>query len=157
MAEGMKRRRKIAVLLGTVAAVTIGGAAYALWSANGSGPAGSKALTAQLLTVAGATPTADLYPGFTGGDLFFTVNNPNPYAVTLTSMTPGAITSSDPSACPTSNITVANASGLTLSVPAASTSAPLTIQNVVTMVSGAPDGCQGIDFTVALTLAGSQS
>jgi hypothetical protein len=32
-----------------------------------------------------------------------------------------------------------------------------TIANVVTMVSGAPDGCQGVTFTIPLTLTGSQS
>jgi len=137
--------------------VTGGGMAAALWSANGSGPGQAKALSAQSLTVTAATGAADLYPGFTGGDVFFTITNPNPYPVTFTSMTAGTVTSSNPAACPSTNVSVANASGLSLAAAASSTSGTQSIANVVTMAAGAPDGCQGATFTINLTLSGSQS
>jgi len=137
--------------------VTGGGIAAALWSANGSGPGQAKALSAQSLTVTAATGAADLYPGFTGGDVFFTITNPNPYPVTFTSMTAGTVTSSNPAACPSTNVSVANASGLSLAAAASSTSGTQSIANVVTMAAGAPDGCQGATFTINLTLSGSQS
>jgi len=38
-----------------------------------------------------ATGAADLYPGFTGGDVHFTLSNPNPYPVTFTTMTAGTV------------------------------------------------------------------
>jgi hypothetical protein len=150
-------KKKFAVV-GLVVAALIGGSmAYALWTANGTGSGSAKALTAQQITVNASTGTADLYPGFTGGKVFFTLTNPNPYAVTMTNMTSGAITSSDPTNCPASNVTVGTASGLSLAAAANSTSAQQSISNVVSMAAGAPDGCQGVTFTVALTLSGTQS
>lgn len=153
----MSRRRTFVAMAIVGVIVTGGGIAAALWSANGSGPGQAKALSAQSLTVTAATGAADLYPGFTGGDVFFTITNPNPYPVTFTSMTAGTVTSSNPAACPSTNVSVANASGLSLAAAASSTSGTQSIANVVTMAAGAPDGCQGATFTINLTLSGSQS
>ena len=133
-----------------------GGIAGALWAASGSGSGEANAVTAQIVTVSAATGAADLYPGFTGGDVFFTVTNTNPYSVMFSSMAVGAVTSSDPAGCPSSNVSVASATGLTLAVAANATSATQSIADVVTMVAGAPDACQGATFTIALTLSGSQ-
>lgn len=90
---------KLAALLGA-SLTLVGAAAYALWTSTGSGSSGAKALTAQTITVSASSGPADLYPGFTQGDLFFTSANTNPYPVTFTSMTPGSITSSDETNCP---------------------------------------------------------
>jgi hypothetical protein len=147
---------KLAALLG-VSLTLVGAAAYALWTSTGSGSSGAKALTAQTITVSASSGTADLYPGFTQGDLFFTSANTNPYPVTFTSMTPGSITSSDQTNCPAANVSVVSASGLSIVVPAGATASPGTVANVVTMAAGAPDGCQGVVFTISLTLTGSQS
>lgn len=147
---------KLAALIG-VSVPLAGAAAYGLWTSSGTGSSGAKALTAQTITVSASSGAADLYPGFTQGKVFFTSANTNPYPVTFTSMTAGSITSSDPTNCPASNVSVANASGLSIVVPAGATAAPGTIANVVTMVAGAPDGCQGVVFTISLTLTGSQS
>ena len=153
----MSRRRAFVAMAIVGVVLTGGGIAAALWSANGSGPGQAKALSAQSLTVTAATGAADLYPGFTGGDVFFTITNPNPYPVTFTSMTAGTVTSSNPGACPSANVSVANATGLSLAAAASSTSGTQSIANVVTMAAGAPDGCQGATFTINLTLSGSQS
>ena len=153
----MSRKRKVASFVVVGVMLTGGGIAAALWSANGSGVGQAKALSAQALTVTAATGAADLYPGFTAGDVFFTITNPNPYPVTFTSMTAGAITSSNPGGCPSSNVTVANATGLSLAAAASSTSGTQSIVDVVTMAAAAPDGCQGATFTISLTLSGSQS
>jgi hypothetical protein len=153
----MTRKRKVGAVSIVMLMLTGGGIAAALWSANGNGSGQAKALTAQSLTVTAATGAADLYPGFTGGDVFFTITNPNPYPVTFTSMTPGTITSSNPTNCPVANVSVLSASGLSLTVGANTTSATQSIANVVTMANTAPDGCQGVTFTIAMTLAGSQA
>jgi hypothetical protein len=145
------------ILAASVLVLTLGGIAAALWSASGSGTGRARAVTAQTITVNATTGTADLYPGFNGGDLYFTLTNPNPYNVTFTSMTAGAITSSDPTNCPTSNVTVAGATGLSLPVTGGATSGTLSIPNVVTMVAAAPNGCQGVSFDIAVTLSGTQS
>jgi hypothetical protein len=151
-----KTKKVVAGLIIGAAAVTAG-AAVAMWSSTGVGSGNAKALSAVNITVSAATGTADLYPGFTLGDVFFTSANPNPYPVTFTSMTSGAITSSDPTNCPASNVTASNATGLSLLVPAGATTQAGTIANVVSMASNAPDGCQGVVFTIALTLTGSQT
>ena len=149
--------KKLIITAVVGAAALTAGAAFALWSASGSGSGSAKALTAQSITVTASTGAADLYPGFTQGKVSFTMANTNPYPVTFTSMTPGTITSSDPVGCPTANVTVASASGLSLLVPANATATPGSVPNVVTLATAAPDGCQGVVFTVALTLSGSQS
>lgn len=152
----MTRKHKIGIA-GILAALLLGGGvALALWSTTGIGTGSAKADTAQTATVTAATGTADLYPGFTGGDVYFTVTNPNPYDVEFSAMTAGTITSSDPVNCPASNVSVTGATGLALAVPANSTSSTLSIPNVVSMALAAPNGCQGVSFTIALQLTGSQ-
>ena len=151
------RSKKVVIAITAGAAAITAGSAWALWSSNGVGSGNAKALSAVTLPVTAATGSADLYPGYTQGKVSFTSANPNPYPVTFTSMTPGSITSSDPTNCPSTNVTVAAASGLSLLVPAGATATPGSVANVVTMAAGAPDGCQGVVFTVALTLTGSQS
>jgi hypothetical protein len=154
----MNRKRKIVIATGASVGLVIGGGlAYATWTANGAGSGQAKALTAQTLTVNAGTGAADLYPGFTAGDMYFTVNNTNPYPVTMTAMSPGTITSSDPTNCPATNVSAIPKSGLSLSVPASSTSGQLSIADVVSMQASAPDGCQGVTFNIVVTLTGSQS
>jgi hypothetical protein len=151
----MDRKKKI--VIGIVTVITLGaGAAAALWSASGTGSGTARSVTAQTVTVTAATGAADLYPGFTGGDVHFTLTNPNPYAVTFDSMTAGAITSSNP-ACAATNVTVIGATGLSIPVVAGATNVAASVPNVVSMDGGAPDACQGVSFTVALTLTGTQS
>lgn len=140
-----------------VVAIGLGaGVGFAVWTSDGTGFGQAKALTIQNVTVTAATGAADLYPGFTQGKVFFTITNPNSYPMTFSAMTPGTVTSSNEAACPASNVTVIPATGLTLSGPAASTSATQSIANVVTMAAAAPNGCQGVTFTIGLTLTGTQ-
>lgn len=147
--------RVAAVVIGTTVVLTAG-LAVALWTSNGSGSGTARSLSAQTVTVNATTGAADLYPGFAGGDAHFTLTNANPYAIQFTDMTSGAITSSNPGACPASNLTVAPSSGLTLNVAANTTSGAQSIADVVTLASAAPDGCQGVTFTIALSLTGTQ-
>jgi hypothetical protein len=152
----MSRKLKmLAVGIGvTVTAVV--GVAYALWNATGTGPGRARSGEAVELTIIASDGTPDLFPGFTDGDVYFTIQNPNPFAVTFTAATAGAITSSDPTGCPASNITVDDATGLTLQVGASTTSPQLSIADIVTMSAAAPDGCQNVSFDIALTLTGTQ-
>ncbi|MCA1844285.1 MAG: hypothetical protein LC792_14075 [Actinobacteria bacterium] len=155
----MFRGKRKFIVIGAVgvAGIVAAGTAYALWTANGSGSGSSKALSAQAITVTASTGAADLYPGFTGGDLSFTLSNPNPYPVTFTSLVPGSVSSSNTGACAASNVSVTNPVTVNLSVAAGATNVPFTVSDVVSMASGALDGCQGITFTVPVTLTGSQS
>ena len=151
------RNRKLVVAGVLVGALSVGGIAAALWSSSGTGSGRAAARTAQTVTVTAVTGAADLYPGFSGGDVYFTLTNSNPYSIEFASMTAGTVTSSNPTNCPVSgNVSVIGASGLTLAVAANATSATLSIVDVVSMAAGAPDGCQGVTFTIPLTLTGSQ-
>ena len=133
------------------------GVAVAAWTQTGTGSGSAKAQTAQASTVVAGTAVADLYPGKTGGAVKFTVNNPNAYPVTFTSLAAGTVTSGDPTNCPASNVTVTTPVTVNIAVAAGATSAAQTASGVTNMLSSAPDGCQGVDFTVALTLTGASS
>jgi hypothetical protein len=145
--------RRMGVTTALVLGALIVSVAFAAWTSTGSGSGRAKSLSAQNSTVTARTGAADLYPGFTNGDLYFTVNNPNPYDVTFTSATFGAVTSSDTTACPSSNVTVdASASDLSLTVPAGSAGTDLQIDDVVNMLADAPNGCQDKTFEIVVTL-----
>jgi hypothetical protein len=149
--------KKLAVLAVVGGVVATGSVAWALWPSTGTGSGNAKAASAVAVTVSAATGAADHYPGFANGDVFFTVTNTNPYPVTFTSMTPGTVTSSDPTNCPSANVTVAPATGLSLAVAAGASNAPGSVADVVSMDVNAPTGCQGVVFTIGLTLSGSQT
>jgi hypothetical protein len=165
MPRSFKIRRlstKMLVASGALTAgLVAGGIAFATWTSNGVGSGGAGAVTAVNLTVTAATGTADLFPGTTQGDVYFTITNPNPYPVTFTSMSlGGAITNAvagDATACPPANVTAVGATGLNLTVGANTTSATQSIANVVSMALAAPDGCQGKSFVIPLTLSGSSA
>lgn len=139
------------------AVVAIAGIAFALWSSTGSGWGTARATTAVDAIVNPSDGDPDLYPGFTEGDVTFTVTNDNAYPIEYTSMTAGLVTSSDEVACPASNVTVEGATGLALTAPPETTSGQLAITDVVSMDSAAPDGCQGASFDIELVLTGDQA
>jgi hypothetical protein len=143
------------------AALIAGGVAYAAWTSSGVGAGRATSGSAVQLTVTAATGAADLFPGTTQGDVWFTITNTNPYPVTFTTMTLGsAIVNTipgDATACPPTNVTATGATGLSLTVAASTTSGLLSIPNVVSMASTAPDGCQAKSFDIPLTLAGASA
>ena len=62
-----------------------------------------------------ATTTATLFPSGTG-DVFLRINNPNPYPVTVATVTgSGAVTSAVPACNASTGVTFVNQTGLTLS------------------------------------------
>jgi hypothetical protein len=107
--------------------------------------------------VSPANGSADLYPGFTEGDLAFTVVNPNDYPVNFTDMEAGTVTSSDEAGCPGATwVTVDDADELNVyATPGESET--LTIADVVTMDADAPSECQNLYFDVTVTLNGFQT
>lgn len=152
----MSKRKKLLIVLVGVAVLAVGGVAYALWSADGSGNGTAQARTATTISLdVDTSKAADLYPGFTGGNIYFKASNTNPYAVTFTSFTAGTIVSSDPTNCPASNVSVSSGP-ISIPVAAGASSVDEEIDGVVSMDAAAPDGCQGVTFTIPLTLTGSQ-
>jgi hypothetical protein len=134
--------------------------ALAAWSGSGAGSGTASARTAQAITVtAGGTVSADLYPGGPAGTIAFTLSNPNPYAVTMTGVSYGTPTSNNTATCPSSDLSVSGTAPTSVSfalTPGASAVAK-TITGVLVLALAAPDGCQGVSFTVPITLTGTQS
>lgn len=138
------------------------GVAYATWTSTGSGSGAARALTAQVMTVNAVTPGAGgagLYPGGPASWVYFSVTNPNPYPVTVTHLSWGTPVSADTANCPSANVTVdANApTTVSLPIPASGTSGAFQVFGVLDMAHSAPDGCQGVGFTVSLSVTGSQT
>lgn len=159
----MKLKKRWVAAGVSVASLAAGaGVAYAAWTASGSGAGAGRAVTAQQLNVTAVTPGpggAGLYPGGPAGWVYFTINNPNPYSVNVTHLAWGTPVSSDPTNCPNANISVdANApTTVNLTINGNSTSGAFQVFNVLDLAHSAPDGCQGVTFTVPLTVTGSQT
>lgn len=159
----MKFKKLYAGIAATTAAVGLGGGlALAAWSVSGSGSGGAAATVAQGVTLTAITPVgaaATLYPGGPASSVYFSVSNPNPYAVTISSITWGTPVSYNTTACPNSNFSLsgsAPSSGLTISVPANSTSTVFSVPGVILMSHAAPDGCQGVGAGISMTVSGTQ-
>lgn len=158
-------RIKKPVIAGAVAGAAVlvgGGVALAAWSASGSGTGSALAYSAQTVTinaVALNNSQASLFPGGPAGSVFFTVTNPNPYPLKITSITWGTPVSNNTTACPSSVISVdsnAPTSGFNLTVPANLTSGMIQVNSVLDLALSATDSCQGIGFSVPLTVSGQQ-
>jgi hypothetical protein len=154
----MLNKRRFAVLAAATGLLTLGGGiAFAAWTATGAGTGRAAATNAGLVTVNVASGVPDLYPGATDGDLYFNLDNPNPYPVTFTAMVPGSggVVSSNEESCPATNVSLAPTSSITVAVGAEATTAT-SIADVVSMDEGAPDGCQGVTFDFSVVLSGAQ-
>ncbi len=160
------------LVIGAVAALVIGlgtGTAYAYFTSHTSGTGALTTGSAQGITVtAVASPGADanLYPGGPSVAVNFTVNNPNPYAVSFTGWSGAVLSTVTPvgsNTCTTGDFQIAAASGSfgsALSIPANTPSSPGvsgTASGVVQLTGTAQNGCQGATVTVTLTLTGGES
>jgi hypothetical protein len=158
----LKHRFVVSAVAAVAAILVTTGIAFAVWSANGSGSGGAAATVAQGLTITAVTPTgaaATLYPGSPPSAVYFTVSNPNPYTVVITSISWGTPVSFNTTSCPSSNITVdtnAPKTGLNIVVPPNPQSAGFSVPGVLDLSHSAPDGCQGVGFGVSMTVSGAQ-
>jgi hypothetical protein len=159
----MRFKRLLILVSAPVAAVGIGvGVAAAVWSATGTGSGAGAGTVAQNLVVTAITPSgsgASLYPGGPAGQVYFTVANPNPYAITITSLSWGTPVSTNTTSCPSANISLdPNApTAASISIPAnAPAGTAYQINGVLDMAHSAPNGCQGVAFDIPLTVTGTQ-
>ena len=159
----MTRKKLIIGGMAAGAVALVGGVvAFATWSASGSGTGSAVAYTAQTVTVnavALSSSSASLFPGGPAGNVYFTVTNPNPYGIKITNIAWGTPVSANPSACPSSVISVdslAPTSGFSITVPASGTSPSVQVNAVLDLSSSATDACQGNSFNVPVTVTGQQ-
>ena len=142
--------RKVAVVAAGAVVALAASAAFAAWTVGGGGTGTATATSAQNLTTSVATTTAALYPGITGADLYLTVNNPNPFAVTITSVNANGAATADAGhpTCVTTGVT-STTTAVSETVPAAG-SASFTVPSVA-MDNTSDTGCQGATFTIPVT------
>jgi hypothetical protein len=140
-----------AILVVATTAVTFG--SWTVSSSAGSGYSKAKVASSLTLSDASASTTAQLYPGGTG-DIWIKVNNSNPFAVTVTSVTgAGTITSDKGAACDAATgVTFTNTTGLTQAVGAGAT-VTFSLAGKVAMSNASDNSSQGAVFTVPITLA----
>jgi hypothetical protein len=158
------RFKKLLIMVGApIAAAGIGvGVASAVWTVGGSGSGSGAATVANNLVVTAITPSgpgAVLYPGGPAGQVYFTVANPNPFAVTITGLTWGTPTSTNTTSCPSANISLdANApTSASISIPANATAGTAyQINGVLDLAHAAPNGCQGVAFDIPVTVTATQ-
>jgi hypothetical protein len=155
---------KKTVAIGLTAGLILGvsGAAFAVWTTTGSGSGSATASSNVTSTVtADASPAADanLYPGGPAVPVHFSINNPNPYAVTFTTfntavlgaVTPGTLAGTTCSF----NVVASGTLDAPVVVPANGSAAGSA--TLLTMNSASDNSCQGASVTVDLHVAGSQN
>jgi hypothetical protein len=160
----MRSKRFLAVAAGfAVACALTAGIAWATWTVTGSGNGAGGATIAQSLTVTAVTPTgpgASLYPGGPAGAVYFIAGNPNPFPVTITGLTWGTPVSTNPTTCPSSNISLDPSAPTTVSIslPANTPSGAggSSVPNVLDLAHSAPNGCQGVTFDIPVSVTGAQ-
>ena len=156
--RGTRRRsaRKMAVLALGATAVLGASVAFAAWIVGGGGTGTATATSSVNLTTSVATTTAALYPGITGASLYLTVNNPNPFAVAITSVNAnGAATAgAGHPGCVTTGVSYAT-TAVTQTVPA-SGSLSFTVPSV-SMTNASDTGCQGATFTIPVTFTAASA
>ena len=147
--------RRVTVGLATVGILTAG-VAGASWSAQGGGNAKAQGGRLQAVTATAASPTTELFPGQTA-EAALTLTNPNPVAMTVSSIVGSGAITSDSAACdegghgvtftnPTGAWEIAKNASLTLRLPEA-----------VAMALDSDDACQGAAFTIPVTVTASVS
>lgn len=144
------RRRTAAVVAGAFALAGTG-VAWAAWTAYGTGPGEAQSVDALDIVVDDlAAATGDLFPGGTG-DVVLRVQNPNPYAVQLTTADYGAITGCA-AVQPVADV-VTLPTPITL--PAESETITVTLTDAVTMSKSAGDECQNVGINVVVEFSGT--
>ena len=162
MARGIRRGSQ--VLLAVIVFLSIGvdgGAAYAYFTTNGHGPGSASAGSPLSIAVTATTGSPDLFPGGTGAT-YFTLTNNNSFGATFNTVATGAtVVSQNTAACPSNNVSIDQPLPYVFSPPmtvsGSATSAVESIHNLVRLASTAPTGCQGVKFTLTLTLSGTST
>lgn len=170
---GRHRRRRLGqgarALAGLVAALALGlggGAAYAYVtsSARGTGTAvvggvpsrvtveAATGTVANELRPGGSTTGNELQPGGSG-DLLVTLQNANPFPVTLTGLSQnGSVTVLGGSGCTAANAGVSVTARTDLSITIPSGTNTVSVPDGISMSSASDSGCQGASFDIPVVV-----
>jgi hypothetical protein len=157
----LARRSRLSLVAGGVVAVLIGlgaGSADAYFTSHGSGTGSATTGSPVTITVTAASGTADLLPG-SSGKTYFTLTNHNSLGASFTQVIAASVSSTSSGSCPGSNITFPSfpytfSPAVTVGAGLGTLSGTQSIAGLVTLSSSAPNACQGVTFTVSLTLSG---
>ncbi len=151
------RRSRLSVVIGAVAALLVGlggGTAYAYLTSQGGGSGTARVGSTQSVTVLQATGTVtnELSPG-SSGDLLLRLDNPNPSAVTITSLSGNGtvVASGGIGPCVITGVSVPTQSGLRIDVPPGNT-VSVTVPKGVSMGQVSDNGCQGATVHVPVSI-----
>lgn len=156
-------RAGAAVTAGIGLAMLSSGSALAMWTTSGTGTGSAAAATSLALTTTAVTPAGTLLHPGGSGDLRITISNPNPFAVTVTSVAAGAGSiTSDKVGCSgaTTGVSLATQNGswvVPAKVGAVNGTATVLLANALSMSNASDTTCQGAVFTVPVALTGASS
>lgn len=158
VASGTCRRLGLVSLAAFALLCFVSGTAFAYFKTTGAGSGSGKTAADLNVTVKAATAANDLFPD-KAGTVKFTVTNSSSMTANFTSVTAASVTSGNPSGCPSNNILVASLplSISKITVTPGQTTGTQTISTLISMSGTAPNACQGVAFTVSLTLSGQTS
>ncbi len=147
-------RGRFVIVSALVAAGLTTGVAFADWLASGTGSGYAKAHTAEPLRTISAAAAPTLYPGGTG-DFVITIENPNPYPVTVMTIARDGPITSDKDGCdpPSHGVVFSDQAGAW--VLPGKESATYTLADSVAMAPDSPAACQGATFTIPVALSGA--
>ncbi|MEU4621776.1 hypothetical protein AB0G04_17600 [Actinoplanes sp. NPDC023801] len=153
----MRTSVKRAVIVGTALAVTVGaGAAYAAWTANGTGTVSAKAGTSQGVTGTAVTVDGVLYPGGKA-DAKISITNPNQFPVMVTQIAPNGTVTVAGAGCTAVNSAVALATKSLTQYIGAGDSVVVTLTDAVTMGDSSDNSCQDATFTFPVSLTATST
>ncbi len=162
-----RRRWGLVPLAGAAGAVVVGlgaGTAVAFIVSDGvghgSGSVQAMAGSPVAAPVSAATGNADLVPGGTG-TAYFSVHNPASTSVTFDHVSGATVVSDNTGLCSNSFVSIAQqlpaALPTPLTVAPGGTSGTQALAHLVALAPNAPSSCQGVTFTVSMTLSGRSS
>lgn len=149
-------RRRTLIVLSAAGLITglSAGAAYAYFTSPGNGTGSAAVGSMQTVTIAAttATPGDPLLPSGTG-DVTLEATNPNPFPVTLLSVTSSGTITADAGhpGCTTTGVTFTSQSALNKTIPANSTTT-IDLKGAAAMGTSSSDGCQGATFSIPVTI-----
>lgn len=154
------RRRRFVTTMTAFLAISVMGVAFAAWTATGTGSGSATALDPNDDNlVVDVTVSDGIYP--TGAvDVAVSLTNPNPYEVTVASITDDSISVDGGDLHEVSDcaLTFADQTGLALVVPADSaSSADETFTGALSMGNAAIDDCKGASIELTLSADGESS
>jgi hypothetical protein len=154
----LKGKKLFAALAALVGVLVIGGLAVAYWTQGGTGPGAASTGTPSPITVNQTSVVTGMYPGVSPIALSGTFDNPNAYAVHISSVSAAVHTFSSQTdgskpACTQADYAIGGAGTGAIVVPTGGAGVGSWSGLTVRMLDGAgnQDNCKGVSITIDYT------